>query len=162
MVNRYQPHFTVFILQHGCVMWLKVSNHLPLRLPLPLRTNIPGGMRLLERKVRGIACSLGLCDFINMLGITVDVLCWLNSHLFKRIHLWTQEKQETRVWSLGQEDPLVEEMASHSSILTWKIPWTEEPDRLKSRALQRVGHNWAQHSSANETNVMKFWRKRCK
>ena len=35
----------------------------------------------MERKVRGIACSLGLCDFINMLGITVDVLCWLNSHL---------------------------------------------------------------------------------
>ena len=81
MVNCYQPHFTVFITQHGCVVWLKVSNHFPLRLPLPPRTSTPGRMRLLERKVRGIACSLSLCDFINMLGITVDVLCWLNSHL---------------------------------------------------------------------------------
>ena len=36
----------------------------------------------------------------------------------------------TRVWSLGQEDPLEKEMATHSSILTWEIPWTEEPGRL--------------------------------
>ena len=40
--------------------------------------------------------------------------------------------QETRVWSLGQEDPLEKEMATHSSILAWKIPWSEEPDRLQS------------------------------
>ena len=40
--------------------------------------------------------------------------------------------QETRVRSLGQEDPLEKEMATHSSILAWKIPWTEEPDRLQS------------------------------
>ena len=41
-----------------------------------------------------------------------------------------QETQETQVWSLGQEDPLDEEMATHSSILAWKIPGTEEPGRL--------------------------------
>ena len=41
-----------------------------------------------------------------------------------------QETQETRVWSLSQEDPLEEEMATHSSILAWKIPRTEEPGRL--------------------------------
>ena len=40
--------------------------------------------------------------------------------------------QETRVQSLGQEDPLEKRMASHSSILAWKIPWTEEPGRLQS------------------------------
>ena len=40
--------------------------------------------------------------------------------------------QETSVQSLGQEDPLEEEMATHSSILAWRIPWTEEPDRLQS------------------------------
>ena len=50
---------------------------------------------------------------------------------------------ETRVRSLGREDPLEKEMATHSSTLAWKIPWTEEPGRLQSMGLQRVGHNWA-------------------
>ena len=49
--------------------------------------------------------------------------------------------QETGVGSLGQEDPLEEEMATHSSTLAWRIPWTEEPGRLQSKGLQRVGHN---------------------
>ena len=48
--------------------------------------------------------------------------------------------QETQVRSLGQEDPLEKEMATHSSILAWKIPWTEEPGRLQSMGSQRVGH----------------------
>ena len=52
-------------------------------------------------------------------------------------------KQETQVWSLGQEDPLKWEMATHFSVLAWRIPWTEEPDRLQSMGLQRVRHNWA-------------------
>ena len=47
-------------------------------------------------------------------------------------------KQETRVQSLGQEGPLEKGMATHSSILTWEIPWTEEPGRLQSIGLQRV------------------------
>ena len=45
--------------------------------------------------------------------------------------------QETWVLSLGQEDPLEKEMATHSSILAWKIPWTEEPDGLQSPGLQK-------------------------
>ena len=49
--------------------------------------------------------------------------------------------QETRVHSLGREDPLEKGMASHSSILAWRIPWTEEPGRLQSVGLQRVGHD---------------------
>ena len=49
-----------------------------------------------------------------------------------------QETQETQVPSLDQEDPLEEEMATHSSILAWEIPWTEEPGRLQSRGLQRI------------------------
>ena len=52
-----------------------------------------------------------------------------------------QETQETPVWSLGWEDPLEEEMKTHSSILAWKIPWTEAPGR-KSIGLQRVRHEW--------------------
>ena len=51
--------------------------------------------------------------------------------------------QETRVWSLGWEDPLEKEMVTHSSILAWGIPWTEEPGRLQSTGSQRVGHDWA-------------------
>ena len=49
---------------------------------------------------------------------------------------------ETQVWSLGREDPLEEEMATHSSILSWGIPWTEEPGGLQSMGSQRVRHNW--------------------
>ena len=49
---------------------------------------------------------------------------------------------EMRVQSLGWEDLLEKEMATHSSILSWKIPWTEEPVRLQSTVSQRVGHDW--------------------
>ena len=49
--------------------------------------------------------------------------------------------QETQVRSLAQKDPLEKEVATHSSTLAWKIPWTEEPGRLQSMGLQRVGHD---------------------
>ena len=52
-----------------------------------------------------------------------------------------QETQETRVRSLGREDPLEESMATHSSILAWRIPWTEEPGGLQSVGSQRVRHD---------------------
>ena len=52
---------------------------------------------------------------------------------------------ETRVWSLGWEDPLEKEMATHSSILVWEIPWTEEPSRLQSMGSKRVGQTWFSH-----------------
>ena len=52
-----------------------------------------------------------------------------------------QEKQEMCVQSLGQEDPLEKEMATHSSIPAWKISWTEEPGGLQSMGPQRVGHD---------------------
>ena len=54
-----------------------------------------------------------------------------------------QKMKETRVWSLGWEDPLEKEMATHSNIPTWEIPWTEEPGGLQSMALQRVGQDLA-------------------
>ena len=53
-----------------------------------------------------------------------------------------QKMQEMGVQSLGWEDPLEEEMATHSSILTWEIPWTEEPGGLQSIVSQRVSHNF--------------------
>ena len=58
--------------------------------------------------------------------------------------------QETRVQSLGWEDPLEEEMATHSSILAWDFPWTEKPGGLQSMGSQRVGHDWA-------INTFTFW-----
>ena len=49
--------------------------------------------------------------------------------------------QETQVPSLGREDPMEKEMATHSSTLAWKIPWMEEPGRLQSMRSHRVGHD---------------------
>ena len=54
-----------------------------------------------------------------------------------------QETQEMWVRSLSQEDPLKQEMATHSGMLSWKIAWTEEPGRLQSTGSRRVGHNRA-------------------
>ena len=62
--------------------------------------------------------------------------------------------RETWVRFLGQEDPLEKEMAIHSSTLAWKIPWTEEPDRLQSMGSQRVRHDWA-------TSLSLFFLLRC-
>ena len=65
--------------------------------------------------------------------------------------------QETWVRSLGQEDPLGKEMATHSSTLAWKIPWTEKPGRLRSMGSQRVGHNWATSLSLSFCNAWYFF-----
>ena len=59
--------------------------------------------------------------------------------------------QEMQVWFLGWEDPLKKKMATHSSILAWKIPWAEEPGGLQSIGSQRVRHDWA------HTNTSPFW-----
>ena len=57
---------------------------------------------------------------------------------------------ETQVWSLGGEDPLEKEMAIHSSILAWRIPWTEKPGGLQSLGSQRIRHDYG-------TNTFTFW-----
>ena len=54
-----------------------------------------------------------------------------------------QETQETWVWSLDQEDPLEKEIATHSTILAWEIPWTEEPGGVQGKGLWLVEHDWA-------------------
>ena len=61
--------------------------------------------------------------------------------------------RETRVRFLGWEDPLEKEMAIHSSTLAWKIPWTEEPDRLQSMGSQRVGQDPATSLSLLQTYI---------
>ena len=61
--------------------------------------------------------------------------------------------QDTQFRSLGQEDPLEKGMAVHSSILAWRIPWTEEPGGLQSTGLQRAGCNWETEDSCKNTWV---------
>ena len=67
--------------------------------------------------------------------------------------------QETWVGSLGQEDSLEKGMAIHSSILAWRIPWTEEPGGLQSTVSQRVGHNWATNTFTfqNWVPLLSLW-----
>ena len=59
--------------------------------------------------------------------------------------------QETGVQSPGQEDPLEVDMATHSSILAWRIPWTEEPGGLQSLGLERFGNDWETNGEGNGT-----------
>ena len=60
---------------------------------------------------------------------------------------------ETQVRSLGQDDPLEKEMATHSSILAWIILWTKEPGELQSMGLQRAGHNWATNTKVVKLKI---------
>ena len=65
--------------------------------------------------------------------------------------------QETRVQSLDWEDPLEKGMAIHSSILAWRIPWTEEPRGLKFMGLKRVGHDWETNTVTDESHYWLCW-----
>ena len=72
--------------------------------------------------------------------LDVDLPWWLSGKK-KSIRLPMQGTQEMQVQLLGREDPLEEEMATHSSILAWEIPRTEKPGRLQSMGSQSVGHD---------------------
>ena len=79
-----------------------------------------------------------LSGFIVILsGFIISFWTSLVAQIVKRL----STMRETWVRSLGREDPLEKEMAIHSSTIAWKIPWTEEPGRLQSMGLQRVGHD---------------------
>ena len=70
-----------------------------------------------------------------------DVCLLLGDSMVAQMIKHLPTMRETGVRSLDREDPLEKEIATHSSILAWRIPWTEEPDELQSMGLQRVGHN---------------------
>ena len=76
-----------------------------------------------------------------LLNINMQIQASLVAQVVKNMPAM-QEMEETRVWSLGQEDPLEKEMATHSNIFAWRIPWTEETGELQLMGSQRVGHNW--------------------
>ena len=65
--------------------------------------------------------------------------------------------QETRVWSLGWENPLEKGMTTHSSILAWRSPWTEESGGLQSMGSQRVGHDWSDWAHTHRTLEILWW-----
>ena len=78
------------------------------------------------------------------LGCVLNFFNLLYDYMASIIAQWISKlpaMQETWVWCLGQEDPLEKEMATHFSFLAWRIPWTEEPDRLSFIGSQRVKHN---------------------
>ena len=76
------------------------------------------------------------CQISSSIRVEITGLPWLAQVVnnLPAMQIW--------VWSLGQEDTLENEMATHSAILAWEAPWTEEPGGLQSTGLQRVGHNW--------------------
>ena len=87
-------------------------------------------------------------DTLNLCSLQRSVWASLVAQMIKNL----SAMQETQVWSLGREDPLEKEMATHSSILARRIPWTEKPGGPQSMGLQRIGCNWA-------TNTFTFFHK---
>ena len=88
---------------------------------------------------------LPACDTFGRKVTALQLL--VQMHIASRASLGAQmvknlpAMRESRVRSLGREDPLEKEMATHSSIVAWKISWTEEPGRLQSIGSQRIGHD---------------------
>ena len=91
-------------------------------------------------------CILSISEFASP---TVDTRASLVAQRLKHL----PAMQETWVPSLGREDPLEKEMATHCSILAWKTPWTEEPRGLQSMASQRVGQSRAAKHSSVESHL---------
>ena len=79
------------------------------------------------------------CEYtvLQLVSANENTLASLVAQRLKRL----SPTLETRVQSLGREDPLEKEMVTHSSILAWRIPWTEKPGSLQSMGSQRVGHD---------------------
>ena len=96
--------------------------------------------------VNGCSLCMYVCDLsLSIYIISVYPYLWVSlvAQMVKNL----PEMQETWVWSLNWEDSLEKGMATHSSILAWRIPWTKKPGRLQSMWLQRVGHDWVTHTS---------------
>ena len=85
----------------------------------------------------------------------VTVLSWAS--LLAQMVRNLPAMQKTQVQSLGREDPMEKGMVTHSSILAWRIPWTEEPSRLQSMGSQRIGHDWVIFTSLHFREIVKDW-----
>ena len=102
-------------------------------------------------------CHLGQ-ETISWVSVS-SYLLFKNGDLVAQTVKCLSTMRETRVRSLGREDPLEKETAIHSSTTAWKIPWTEEPGRLQSMGSQRVGHDWETFLYRHEMIVMKRRKK---
>ena len=91
---------------------------------------LPSAVILEPRNIKSATVSPSICH---------ELIASLVAQRLKRL----PAMRETWVWFLGQENPLEKEMATHSSILAWRISWTEEPSGLQSTGSQRVRHKWA-------------------
>ena len=98
-------------------------------------------MWILFRKVYDSHCCLNVNIIINIVFLLFNTLMTFSASLVAQMVKQLPAMLETWVQSLGRENPLGEEMATHSSILAWKIPLIEEPGRLQSMGSQRVGHD---------------------
>ena len=97
---------------------------------------------------QGQGLSYMLAISLFFLGLSTSLVAQTVKHLPTMTETWVQ--------SLGREDLLEKEMATHSSILVWKIPWTEDPGRLQSMGSQRVGHDWAMSLSLSYPKTENF------
>ena len=104
---------------------------------------LPGGLAVCPGLGSILSCFSveGHLDFPSVLAIVNSAALNIGGYPGGSVVKNLPAVQETQVGSLGQEDPLEKGMATQSSILAWRIPWTEEPVRLQSMGLQRVGHN---------------------
>ena len=121
---------------------MATSPHLPVLLP----GKSPGQRSLVGYSAWGCKESdttepLHFTSPSQWLAIFYPFILFQPSSLVAQMVKRPSTMQETQVQSLGWEDPLEKEMATHSGTLAWKIPWTEEPGRLQSTGSQRVGHN---------------------
>ena len=96
--------------------------------------------------------------YFNHLGISIKNQYYNSLMSQQWLSCWNPPTmQEIQVPSLGPEDPLEKEMATHSSILAWWIPWTEEPGRLQSRGSQRVWHDLATKPHSHIYCIQLYW-----
>ena len=108
----------------------------------------------IEKKIIYIYRVRYNCGFKHLLGMLEHILMNKEELQYNSTSLIVQmiknlpAMRETQVWSLGWEDPLAEETATHFSILAWRIPWTESLLGYKSMGSQRVGQDWVTNTSS--------------
>ena len=134
--------------EKGYYMKLHVWTFLKLSRTIEFKESLIHYRKTSKKQMNQLSWGLWLC------GSSKINFCkhyWLMTSLVAQMVKCLPTMRETRVQSLVQKDLWEKEMAAHSSILAWKIPWTEEPGRLQSMGSQRVGHNWATSLSLSDT-----------
>ena len=136
------------------VFCLSVFDHVACRILFPHQGSNPGPLRWKHRVLTTGQAGNSLCVILKLFhAFSADKRTSLVAQTVK--HLPTM--QETQVQSLGWEDLLEKEVATHSSIFAWRIPWTEEPDRLQSMGSQRVRRDSATSLLADQKTYMNFF-----